>query len=68
MTVTGIACNEPVGKGEVFGVGSDVAWLVADRLGKGDGRVYVISFVASDGKGGESAGSVEVYVPHDMKK
>ena len=68
VTVTGIACSEPVGKGEVFGVGTDVAWLVADRLGKGDGRVYVISFVASDGKGGESAGSVEVYVPHDMKK
>jgi len=35
--------------------------------GTGNGRVYEISFVASDGNGGETAGSVIVEVPHDKK-
>jgi hypothetical protein len=36
--------------------------------GSGNGRVYEISFVASDGKGGECAASVTVCVPHDQGK
>jgi len=37
----------------------------AERSGEGNGRVYTIWFTASDGQGGESAGSVQVCVPHD---
>ena len=36
----------------------------AERSGKGDGRVYLVNFVASDGMA-ESEGSVVVIVPHD---
>jgi uncharacterized delta-60 repeat protein len=39
--------------------------LRAERSGRGNGRVYTISFTASDGQGGASGGSVQVCVPHD---
>ena len=38
----------------------------AERSGNGDGRVYVISFTAEDGRGGVCEGSVMVKVPHDQ--
>ena len=41
------------------------AMLRAERSGSGDGRVYTISFIASDGRD-SCAGSVEVCVPHDQ--
>jgi hypothetical protein len=50
---------------DAYGIGTDTAQLRAERLGNGNGRVYVITFVASDGRGGETVGSVKVYVPHD---
>jgi hypothetical protein len=69
ITITDISSNESSDdSSDAYGVGTDIAWLMADRLGKGDGRVYVITFLASDGKGGETFGSVEVFVPHDMGK
>jgi hypothetical protein len=39
--------------------------LRAERSGLGDGRVYIISFTADDGKGGVTTGSVTVGVPHE---
>jgi hypothetical protein len=39
--------------------------LRAERAGTGNGRVYAISFVASDGHGGSCTGTVSVCVPHD---
>jgi hypothetical protein len=50
---------------DAYGIGTDTAHLRAERLGNGNGRVYVITFLASDGRGGETVGSVKVYVPHD---
>ncbi len=41
------------------------ALVRAERAGNGNGRVYAIEFVASDGRGGESEGVVNVCVPHD---
>ena len=38
----------------------------ATRSGDGNGRVYVIHFVAGDDHGGTCSGTVEVCVPHDM--
>jgi hypothetical protein len=39
--------------------------LRAERVGQGNGRVYVVSFTASDGRGGSSTCKVQVCVPHD---
>jgi hypothetical protein len=47
------------------GVGTDTASVRAERSGTGNGRVYEISFVASDGIA-ETEGSVFVKVPHDQ--
>jgi hypothetical protein len=49
---------------DAYGVGTDTASLRAERSGTGNGRVYMITFIASDGKGGEAKGNVTVYVPH----
>ena len=38
----------------------------AERAGTGNGRVYHVSFVASDGQGGTCSGTVAVCVPHDQ--
>jgi hypothetical protein len=37
----------------------------AERSGQGNGRVYTISFMADDGRGGTCSGTVQVCVPHD---
>ena len=42
-----------------------VARVRRERAGNGNGRVYVVSFTASDGHGGECQGTVPVCVPHD---
>ncbi len=83
ITITGITQDEPVndagdGNFEPDGaiVGASTAQVRAERQGgkgkgkggPGNGRVYEISFVASDGKGGECAASVTVCVPHDQGK
>jgi len=41
--------------------------LRAERSGKGNGRVYKISFSANDGEGGICTGSVKVGVPLSLK-
>jgi hypothetical protein len=76
ITITGITSDEPtatvLGAGGVNhapdadGVGTDTAYLLGERSAQGDGRVYVISFLASDGMGGVTAGSVAVKVPKKM--
>jgi hypothetical protein len=74
ITITGITSDEPASipdskshSPDALGVGTATASLRAERLGKGNGRVYEISFVASDGKVGEAEGMVKVYVPHSKK-
>ena len=76
ITITGITSDEPtataLGAGgskaapDASGVGSSSAMIRAERSGNGDGRVYVINFMAEDGKGGICNGSVVVKVPHDQ--
>jgi hypothetical protein len=41
--------------------------LRAERMGKGNGRVYTIWFTTSDEQGGSCDGSVQVCVPHDNR-
>jgi hypothetical protein len=76
ITITAITSDEPTASDEgsggakhapdAYGVGTDTASVRAERSGDGDGRVYEVSFTASDGKGGECQGSVIVKVPHDQ--
>jgi hypothetical protein len=40
--------------------------LRAERAGNGNGRVYEVSFIASDEQGGNCEGSVRVGVPSNM--
>ncbi|HEY9421843.1 MAG TPA: FG-GAP repeat protein [Thermoanaerobaculia bacterium] len=45
------------------GIGTETAYLRAERSGLGNGRVYTVSFTGSDGRGGTCSGSVTVCVP-----
>jgi hypothetical protein len=73
ITVTGISQDEPLEalrhgnfEPDGSGVGTDTAHVRAERQGGGNGRVYLIEFVAEDDKGGECEGFVTVCVPsHD---
>ena len=77
ITITNITSDEPTasikGAGgathapDASGVGTDTASVRAERSGTGNGRVYEITFVASDGKCGKTEGSVTVCVPHDYR-
>ncbi|MEW6382033.1 MAG: MopE-related protein [bacterium] len=53
---------------DAAGVGTDTAFLRAERLEKGNGRVYKISFTATDAAGKKCPGSVTVCVPKDQGK
>ena len=44
------------------------ALVRAERSGRGNGRVYVISFTATDDEGASCDGSVAVCVPHDQRQ
>ena len=79
IAITGITQDEPVnglGDGNTTpdgaGIGTSTAQVRAKRAGSpkvpGNGRVYVISFSASDGFGGECRGSVAVCVPHEQRR
>jgi hypothetical protein len=77
ITITGITQDEPL---DTFGDGNtepdgaiingSIAQVRAERSGTkkvpGNGRVYRISYTASDGRGGSCEGSVAVCVPHDQ--
>jgi hypothetical protein len=77
ITITGITSDEATasdkGAGgaihapDANGVGTDTAQLRAERSNNGNGRVYEISFIAFDDKGGECEGSIQVKVPHDQR-
>ena len=77
ITITGIFQDEPVGSGgsgntgpDGQGVDTSTAQVRAERAGNpktpGDGRVYHISFTATDAAGGSCTGTVQVGVPHDQ--
>jgi hypothetical protein len=74
ITVTGVTQDEPVnekGDGNTYPdavIANGNAQVRAERSGTGNGRVYVISFTANDGRGGFSNGSVVVYVPHNRSQ
>ncbi len=76
VAITCITSDEPTasdqGSGgakhapDATGAGTDACCVRAECSGKGNGRVYQIAFVCSDGNGGTCEGCVSVYVPHDQ--
>ena len=73
ILITGLTQDEPVnglGDGDTspdgFGVGTSQALLRAERSGIANGRVYAVSFSASNSAGGACTGKVVVGVPHDQ--
>lgn len=67
ITIKAISDDEGSDPGDVGGIDTDTAQVRAQRDGKGDGRVYTISFEASDGTA-TSSETVTVTVPHDQGK
>jgi Calx-beta domain len=59
--------DEPIFRGPDArrGAQSNEVWLRAERLGRGDGRVYRVEYSASDGHGNSCGGTALVGVPHD---
>ena len=74
ITVTSVTQDEPVNSNGDGNMSPDAviqagsASVRTERSGKGNGRVYQISFTADDGKGGSCTGAVKVGVPHSQKK
>ena len=74
ITITSIRQDEPTqspGSGNTApdgsGVGSDTAFVRAERDDSGDGRIYHIGFSAADGQGGTCTGEVIVGVPNSKE-
>jgi CARDB len=75
VVITRITQDEPMnglGDGDTspdgFGIGTSSAMLRAERSGIANGRVYTVSFFASDSTGSSCSGNVAVGVPHDQGK
>jgi len=73
IAVTAVTQDEPVnglGDGDTSpdAVNQGQGVLVrAERAGTGNGRVYHVSFTATDSQGGSCAGAVNVSVPHEKQ-
>jgi VCBS repeat-containing protein len=71
ITIISIFQDEPVGRGsgspDGMGIGTDTAYVRAERAGNGNGRVYHITFTAEDGQGGSCIEAmVLAVVDHDL--
>jgi len=73
ISVTGIQQDEPVeaiGSGNTepdgSGVNTPTAYVRAERAGPGTGRLYFISFTATNMQGAQCSGVVQAFVPHDQ--
>jgi hypothetical protein len=73
IAVTGIQQDEPVnarGSGNTSpdgtGIGTSTAYVRAERAGPGTGRLYFISFTATNNQGLQCSSSVFTFVPHDQ--
>jgi hypothetical protein len=69
IVVTGVRQDEPLsraGTPDATGTGTEGVSIRADRAGGGDGRVYRLSFTATDPQGASCTGMVTVCVPHDQ--
>lgn len=73
ITITGVTQDEPLnglGDGDTSPdamLQGETVLLRAERSGKGNGRVYLITFTAADTTGGSCTGTAVVGIPHSMK-
>jgi hypothetical protein len=73
IRVTGVTQDEPIdglGDGDTSpdaSIQGQGVLLRAERAGGGNGRVYQVTFTATDSKGGTCNGTVTVTVPHDKQ-
>jgi hypothetical protein len=73
IAVTAVTQDEPVnglGDGDTSPdavIQGQAVLLRAERAGNGNGRVYQVSFTATESKGGSCTGTVNVTVPHDKQ-
>lgn len=69
LDITGVTQDEPPGTRDAApgNTGSEVR-LRAEREPRGDGRVYRITFEATDGHGASCSGNVEVTVPRHRRR
>lgn len=69
LAVTRITQDEPLsGKGpDASGLGTSSPAVRAVRQGGGDGRVYHLTFTATDPQGASCTGTATVCVPHDRR-
>jgi Calx-beta domain-containing protein len=65
--IQSVTQDEPIFRGPDarLALAANGVWLRAERLGRGDGRVYRIEYTASDGHDGSCGGTAIVQVPHD---
>jgi hypothetical protein len=77
VTLESIACAEPPGQacssspnveGASYGTDDREFQLQASRLGSSSGRVYTITYLASDAAGNTRRATATVTVPHDQGK
>jgi VCBS repeat-containing protein len=72
LSITSIFQDEPtngLGDGDTSPDATlSPAQVRAERQGTGDGRVYVVTVLASDGNDGSCTGTFAIGVPHDQKK
>ena len=71
ITIDSIFQDEKVGHGnnspDGMGIGTDTAYVRAERAGNGNGRVYHVTFTASDGQGGSCTETLRLpVVDHDQ--
>jgi K319-like protein len=73
LSIFGVTQDEPVNGGGDGDTSPDAVvsegslLLRAERSGRGNGRMYEVTFTADDGAGGRCTGVVRVGVPHSMK-
>lgn len=70
VTLVSITCNETLGAGDIqgatFNTDDRSFSLRADRNGNGSGRVYTITYRATDASGNSTIRTATVSVPHDQ--
>lgn len=66
--ISSVTSNEPISSSDYAILDAHHVNLIAERLGRGNGRVYNIGITCTDASGNSSNQSVPVTVPHDQGK
>ena len=65
--ISSVTSNEPISSQDYTIIDAHHVKLRADRLGKGNGRIYKITITCTDASGNSSKQAVTVTVAHDQK-